>query len=77
MMKHIKEALDWFGENITENPVNPANKNLLNVEPGSKELGKEKSEMFFTLSSPSYFACVSVVDQMSKLQYHICANKFE
>ena len=20
MMKHIKEALDWFGKNITENP---------------------------------------------------------
>ena len=23
MEKHIEEALDWFGENITEKPANP------------------------------------------------------
>ena len=26
MRKHIEDALDWFGENIQEKPVTPANK---------------------------------------------------
>ena len=30
--KHIEEALDCFGENITKRPVNPAIKNLFNVD---------------------------------------------
>jgi len=38
-------------------PVNPANKNLLNVEPGSKELGKEKSDVFHSIVAKLLCVC--------------------
>ena len=57
MKKHIEEALDWFGENITERPVNSANKNLFNVEPGSEELDTGKSDISHSGAAKLLYVC--------------------
>ena len=49
MEKQIQEALDWFGEKITESPVTPANKNLFVVSNKARELNKERSDTFHSV----------------------------
>ena len=41
MKKQVDEAIDWFGEEITESPKTPANKNLFNIVENAEELDKK------------------------------------
>ena len=49
MKDQISEAVDWFGEQITEKPVTPANKNLFSTAKNSKQLDDQKSEIFHSV----------------------------
>ena len=57
MRKHIEDALDWFGENIQEKPVTPANKNLFVVDNDSKALNTEKSDLFHSIVAMLQYVC--------------------
>lgn len=48
------EAIEYFGEKITEKSVTPANKNLFNVDENSEELDEEKSENFHSVVALLY-----------------------
>ena len=48
VVKQIKEALDWFGENITKRPKTEANKNLFTIT-DKPELDKKKSKTFHSV----------------------------
>ena len=49
MKDQISEAIEWFGDQITEKPVTPANKNLFSSAKNSEELNDQKSETFHSI----------------------------
>ena len=49
MKKQIQEAIQWYGEDITNKPSTPANKNLFSSCDDSEQLNEEKSEIFHSI----------------------------
>ena len=49
MKKQIEEAIDWFGETISNKPVTPANKNLLSVNNDATPLNERKQDIFHSI----------------------------
>ena len=74
MKKHIEEALDWFGENITERPVNPANKNQFNVEPGSKEIDTGKSDISHSVVVKLLYVCKRARPDVETAIAYLCTR---
>ena len=49
MKKQISEAIEWFGEDITEKPVTPANKNIFGVSNEYEDLSEQKRDIFHSV----------------------------
>ena len=74
MKKHIEEAISWFGENITERPVNPANKNLFNVERSAIDLDDDKSDTFHSIVAKLLFVCKRSRPDIEPAIAYICTK---
>ena len=68
MKDQISEAINWYGENISEKPVTPANKKFFNIDHTSKNLNEEKSDIFH-----SVVAKLLLYNQKSKTRYRNCS----
>ena len=49
MKDQIQEAIDWFGDSISEAPATPAIKNLFNTDKKAEQLSDQKSEIFHSV----------------------------
>ena len=74
MKKHIEGAISWFGENITDRPVNPANTNLFNVEPSTIDLEDDISDTFHSIVAKLLFVCKRARPNIEPAIAYLCTR---
>ena len=74
MKNQIREAINWFGEEINEKPSTPANKNLFGTSKDSKELDEKKSELFHSIVAKLLYICKRARPDVETAVSYLCTR---
>ena len=74
MKKHIQEAIEWYGENITECSANPANKRLFIADPNAINLDAERSDVFHSIVAKLLYVCKRTRPDVETAVAYLCTR---